>query len=782
MSIELLSPAGSFDSLKAAVNAGCDSVYLGGKFFSARSSAANFSENELDEAVEFCHLHGVKAYLTVNTLYKEHELERVYNFALKAYEMGVDALIMQDLGLFSRLKPVLDLPFHASTQMTAHSKDDVIFLKALGFDRVVLSRELSFDEIKSIAKAVKDEGCELEVFVHGALCVAYSGRCLMSSMLGGRSGNRGNCAQPCRLAYALKKGQDELAEGYLLSPKDQMGLNILTDLRSVESKTKLSVKIEGRMKSPEYVYGVTKAYRLMLDNPDAFKKPDTMRSIERDLLQLFNRGGSFTPGYFKSYAGADMMSTKTPKSTGVFLGTVSEYNKKTGKTLIRVREDCIPGDGFEIWTKTEPHAGAGINKPVKAGEVLYSAVEGNIEKGDLVYKSYDKALTDKLKHDINNIERKMPIKGKAEAVVGEPIKMTLFWENHSITRTGPIVQQAQNRPLTPERIAEQLGKSGNTSFKLDIDVVCKGDVFINITDLNELRRECTDELIDLIVEKTRREPVTSAFTLESKKAKPSQNREISVFVNNLNQLAPIENISRVYIPSFSEYHVKLMHERGIEVFLALPAIDRGQSADIIKSYSDKVDGFLARNWGQLSMLKDTRTVADITFNALNSLTIDALSPYADIISVSPEITFESLEEMNYDNLELIAFGHQVLMYTHQCPIGLYAGEKSHGKFCKLKNQSEGFYLKDRKEFEFPILTDCENCCASILNGTRMDLLDRYAETLNLPIKSLRLTFTNEDEAEISQVLKAYIKAVELRKNVSLHSERATYGRYFRDVL
>ena len=360
---ELLSPAGSIESVYAAVNNGCDAVYIGGKHFSARQYANNFSIKELEQTCDYCHLRGVKVYVTVNTLYKQKEIPSFLDYIKQLYEIGVDALIVQDIGAAEIIKKYFsDMPLHASTQLTTNNLKDVNFLYQQGFSKIVLSRELSLQEVKYITENTE---AEIEVFVHGALCVCYSGQCIMSSILGGRSGNRGRCAQTCRLPYTLYRQYDKIKEGHLLSPKDIQTITILPEI--IKSGVS-SLKIEGRMKNPEYVAGVTQIYRKYLDlyanSPENYEVDNKDIKI---LTQLFNRGG-FTEGYYNTNAGSDMMSIERPKTWGLKTGFVDNYNEKISKVTIRTREPLVAGDGIEIWTQKEPHVGSNIFKASEAGE------------------------------------------------------------------------------------------------------------------------------------------------------------------------------------------------------------------------------------------------------------------------------------------------------------------------------------------------------------------------------------------------------------------------------
>ncbi|MDF2523853.1 MAG: peptidase, partial [Clostridiales bacterium] len=356
--IELLAPAGDWDAFIAAVESGADAVYLGGKLFNARQFAGNFDNEHLKKALDYAHVRGINIYLTLNTLLTDSEIKQAVDYVEEAYLMGIDGVIVQDLGFAGFLRkyiPQLDL--HASTQMTVYNPEGVKVLEQLGFKRVVLARELTIEEINRI---VKNTSIEVEVFNHGALCVSYSGQCLMSSMIGGRSGNRGKCAQPCRLPYQLLqngKVVENKSGRYLLSTKDICSLNELDKLINTGIR---SLKIEGRMKNPEYVATVVKTYRKYLDMLQDRNVDNSKYKVEkqdmRDITQIFNRGG-FTTGYLNGKPGKDLMSYEKPKNWGVLLGEVISYDNYSKLVTIKLSEDIAIGDGMEIWNEDEESPG-----------------------------------------------------------------------------------------------------------------------------------------------------------------------------------------------------------------------------------------------------------------------------------------------------------------------------------------------------------------------------------------------------------------------------------------
>ena len=340
--IELLSPAGNFECVRAAVQNGADSVYFGSNIFSARAFANNFGLDELEKAITYCKLRGVKTHLTLNTLIKDDEFEDALNLAKQAYSFGIDAIIVQDLGLAKALISLFpDLPIHASTQMTVHNLNGALELQELGFKRVVLSRELSANEIEYICK---NTDVEIECFVHGALCISYSGQCLFSSMIGGRSGNRGKCAGPCRLPFELLENNKKIDSGYLLSTRDLCGLDFIPFFIKTGVKC---LKIEGRMKSPEYVAIVTNIYRKYIDLALSNEPYVVDKNDKKELMQAFNRGMS-SAGHLENKPNRNLVFKENPSNMGLPLGIVQKYNKQKGHITLKLKENLEIGDTISL--------------------------------------------------------------------------------------------------------------------------------------------------------------------------------------------------------------------------------------------------------------------------------------------------------------------------------------------------------------------------------------------------------------------------------------------------
>lgn len=354
--VELLSPAGDMDCVKAAVQNGADAIYVGASSFSARASAANFSLEELREVINYAHIRNVKVHLALNTLIKNNEFNNALSIAEKAYEMGIDAILVQDIGLATTLINAFPkLPIHASTQMTVHNLSGVQALERLGFKRIVLSREMSLPEIEYICRNTK---LEIETFIHGALCISYSGQCLFSSLVGGRSANRGKCAQPCRLPYNLMQDDSIIDNGYLLSPRDLCGLDFLPSL--IEAGVK-SFKIEGRLKSPEYVAVVTRIYRKYIDLYFSSNPYEVNLKDRKDLLQVFNRG-NFSAGHLDNHANHDLVYKEKQNNMGIYIGNVANYNSKNGHVTLNLNDFLAVGDSITFENE---------NKKYRVSELIF---------------------------------------------------------------------------------------------------------------------------------------------------------------------------------------------------------------------------------------------------------------------------------------------------------------------------------------------------------------------------------------------------------------------------
>ena len=461
--IELLSPVGEWNSLVSAVQNGANAVYFGADEFNARMNSKNLNREELKKAIEYAKLRNVKTNLTLNILIKNDEFSKAMELVEYAYTCGIDAIIVQDLGLAKAIiKSFPDLEVHSSTQMTVYNLEGARKIQEMGFKRCVLARELSVDEIKHICKNVN---IEIEVFIHGALCICYSGQCLMSSIIGGRSGNRGKCAGTCRLPYALLNNGKEVDKGYLLSSKDVCTLDILPELIQAGVK---SFKIEGRMKSPEYVGIVTSVYRKYIALANS-NKPYIVDQEDREkLMQIFNRGG-FSTGYLKGKLGKEMMYKYKPNHMGIYIGKVEHYNPNKGYTKIKLEKEINLGDRISIKDGTckisELMIGNNNIKQGKVGQtVTIGRIYGKINNGDKVYRTVDINLNREINQRLSkeNIKREI----NCEIIIKEDTPISLKVQDITtgieIIKTSSVPQKAEKQGLTRERIEEQISKLGNT--------------------------------------------------------------------------------------------------------------------------------------------------------------------------------------------------------------------------------------------------------------------------------------------------------------------------------
>lgn len=538
--VELLAPAGSREALVAAVESGANAVYLAGNMFGARAYADNFDEDGLREAIHFAHMRNVHVHVTVNTIVDDNELSSLKQYLRFLYEAGADAVLVQDLGAARIVREVVpELPMHASTQMTVHNLDGVRAMEALGFTRVVLSREVTLDAIRHICREAK---AEIEVFVHGALCVCYSGQCLMSSMIGGRSGNRGRCAQPCRLPYTLVDEEDtDLLSGsagqYLLSPRDLKTIDLLPELLKAGVT---SLKIEGRMKRPEYVATAVGCYRRAVDS---WLKGDFRVSSEDNqaLAQIFNR--DFTTAYLEKKQGRNMMSDKRPNNRGLMLGRVLGYDSGSGMVSMKINTELSIGDQIDFWVKVGGRVTATIQKlylvkeqkgntdknikgkkqtfgkarqnkkqqtalnlqnlvPIQqaaAGAVVAFAIEGKVFAGDRAFKVLDSKLMEAAKamYASGAPVRRYNIKAYVRAAVGEPLVIQLEDEagHIAVAATEFVGEIAMKRPLSREVIEKQLNRLGSSIFQLqELTVELVGEVMVPVSEINEARRKAVEDL------------------------------------------------------------------------------------------------------------------------------------------------------------------------------------------------------------------------------------------------------------------------------------------------
>ncbi|MCC8014841.1 MAG: U32 family peptidase [Eubacterium sp.] len=753
---EILAPCGSPETLKAALAAGCDSVYLGAKAYNARASAANFDRDELKTAVDSCHLLGVKVYITFNTLYKDEETEGLFELAKYLYELGADAFITADIGIFKAFKDYFkDIKINASTQMCVHSSDSAAALKALGADRIILARELSLSDIKAIYDVLGDSP-DLEAFVHGALCVSYSGRCLFSSFIGGRSGNRGCCAQPCRMEYTLIKNNKPCCEGALLSPKDIMCAESLGDLVNAGVK---AFKIEGRMKTPPYVYETVKTYKkYLLKALEEHKNSEIASEDKKNLLQVFSRGGSFSEGLLNTPKGKSLLSSSV-KNSGREIGIVTGEAKKG--CYIKFFESLIPGDGIEI---TAENSGCFVSKPIKPGEKVFFPIKGR--KGDKAALSYDKTLNDNIEKELKTASPKREITAYFKARAGEPISLTLTVAEASVTVTGAEPCEALNRPLTKEEILSRLKKTGSTPFKIrKITADTDENIYLPVKDLNALRREACDALEKEITTVYRR----TSPELPKKPVLKLNTEEpfLSVFVSTEDQLKALKDlpVKRIYSENQKLIKTALKYfPQNTEIYFALPYITREHTLKTLKDTIKTLDktnitGYLTRN---LTTLKtDKKIICDHTLGVFNSYTVETLLKLYDGVTLSTELSISELKPLCSENTEVIAYGRLPLMLTEHCPIGNFLGDNKGRRFCRLKGTQEKFALRDRTGAVLPLVPHCEECFCEIQSPVPLSA----SQAAGLNPSSFRLVFTDETCEETVEIIKSFYKTLITKEKV-----------------
>ena len=750
--IELLAPCGTYEAFLAAIENGANAVYLGGKLFNARANASNFDLEELEKMVKYAHLRGVKIHVTLNTLLTNEELSEALSFAYDLYNIGIDAVIVQDLGLAKILHEYLpNLELHASTQMTIHNLEGVNELKKLGFKRVVLARELSLEEIKYICDHTD---LDIEIFVHGALCISYSGQCLMSSMIGDRSGNRGKCAQPCRLPYTLLKNDEEMGKGYLLSPKDLSMLEILPSLPNVKS-----LKIEGRMKQPEYVAMAVQTYRKYLDKLQANTPIEIEKEDQTNLAQIFNRGG-FTTAYLEKKQGASMMSYERPKNWGIYIGNVLSYDGKRYITVSNGQQIHI-GDGIEIISEGNIFPSTIVSEI--EGEKI-GRIHGNIHVGDKVYKTSDKELMKKMRESYSrNSTRKTAISMKVEILKNQ--KITVFM-NHLCYQTEIIPEEAKNNPLTQNDIEKQFLKTGETPFEIsNLEINLEDGLFLPISKLNEIRRNALNYLEENFL--STREKLEKQ-TLPPMNMHPVKTpHEVSLFVYHLTKdIAFFQNVSSLYVP-FKEVLTKeeIFTSMPFQKYIVLPTITKGNYAKLIMQNITHLaticDGFVLSNIGQLAYVRNlsSKLIANYTFNVFNDHTIRLLEELGfQKIILSPELTKEQISSLSSDiDLEYIVYGKQVVMTSEHCPVGSIIGGFTKNAICKkpcLKN--DFFYLKDRLGMKFQVLPDNIDCQSQIFNSKITSI-----ESHDLNIDSIRIDILNEDINDIQTIIDTHLQGKKL---------------------
>lgn len=742
--VELLAPAGNYEALVGALNAGADAVYLGGAKFGARAYADNFSEEEICRALRYAHILGKKIYLTVNTLVKEREFSSLYAYLSPFYEAGLDGVIIQDLGVWQYIRETFPgMALHASTQMAVTGSCGASFLKEVGAARIVPARELSLTEIRSIKEHT---GLELECFIHGAMCYSYSGQCLFSSILGGRSGNRGRCAQPCRLPYQVldQEGNPKCDTGYVLSLKDMCTLSFFPRLIDAGID---SFKIEGRMKRPEYAAGVTAVYRKYMDL--YYEKGSQAYRVEpadMDRLRKLYIRDEVQTGYYERHNGREMITVKKPG-----------------------------------------------------------------------YLGQDKALLSEIREKYLGKERKCQAALHASFTVEEPARIQLDGEGISLTVRGPVVEQAQKRPMEAEDFLKHLRKTGNTFVELMNERAETGEgAFMPVSQLNELRRKALTAFEDRLIEKNgllaHREHVQDTLQKGPQMLSDRQKRpQLHVAVQNLGQLQaalryPCERIyldSDWYLEEFDQIGQCFEGKRTPAIFLALPYIVREKDASYFQELLSRlgveknVEGFLIRNLESLAALRflapSYELVTDTGLYCFNGETARFLRNYCKESYLPYELNGKECRQLTRENavctgesetdkeplrMSMVVYGTIPMMLSANCvrkTTGACQGRKSP---CE---RQEKYELLDRQHIRFPVQCRCRHCYNILYNSVPYSLHQKRKEIAEIRLFARRLDFVWETESQAEKIIDFYCNRNFSNGNDTFPTAEYTAGHYMRGV-
>lgn len=826
--VELLAPAGSREALVAAVENGANAIYLAGNAFGARAYASNFDREALREAIHFAHLRKVAIHVTVNTIVADEEMGPLRDYLRFLYEAGADAVLVQDLGV-ARVahETVPDLPLHASTQMSVSSLEGVRALAELGFTRVVLARELSLKEIRHICAHAP---IEIETFMHGALCVCYSGQCLMSSMIGGRSGNRGRCAQPCRLPYTLvdEKGQDVLGDkagSYLLSPRDLSTIDVIPDL--IEAGVS-SLKIEGRMKRPEYVATVVRTYREAIDTYYAGKGYAVTQEERDDLAQIFNR--DFTTAYLEGRPGKAMMSDRRPNNRGLLIGRVTSYDWDARIVTVKLSGRLGLGDQVDFWVKVGGRVTATISaltdakgravEEGQAGDTVSFAIPSAVRDHDRVFKVYDARLMERAKETYASGApvRRIPVAIEVRAAIGEPLTVTLCdAEGHrGEGRTDFIGEPARKRPLSEETVRKQVSRLGTSVYEMkSLHCDIAGEVMVPMSEINEARRKAVEALDALRLKEIEAREHRPEPKFTDRIARPTPKKaHFLVAVDTLGKAeaalaAGADGIlfggesyeHRVIAPEEYERAWQMAREAGARIDFNTPRIVHDGQQKHVERLLDAFaafppDAVHVHNIAMLALVRrltDFAIHADYSLISYNKQTLAFLKDYgASGATLSPELTAKEIRQLAKESplpLTCIVHGRLELMVSNYCVTGSFLGGCGEGP-CTQPCTRGHFALKDRKDALFPLAMD-QFCHMHVLNSKVLSMMPHAMKFRAAGIETMQIEAKAMGEKEIAAIVKAYRKAMAFPEEPAeaqlswIHEQEGkdiTRGHYFRGVL
>jgi putative protease len=799
--IELLAPAGDWECMRAAVANGADAVYFGVEKFNARARANNFKMAELPEIMRFLHRYGVKGFLTFNILVFEDELREARELVEACIDAGVDAVIVQDLGLVKMIREMSpDFPIHGSTQMTITSPEAVEFTKPFGLERVVLGRENNLKQIRKIGEQAK---LPMEVFVHGALCVSYSGQCLTSEVWGGRSANRGECAQACRLPYDLivdgvQKPMGDIA--YLLSPKDLAALDLMPEL--IEAGV-TSFKIEGRLKSPEYVANVVSKYRRAIDKYFEGDQSEPSAEEVRELQQSFSRG--FTHGFLEGTNNKKLVEGTFPKSRGVYLGRVEKVLRDS--VVCTIEAPLKRGDGlvFDAGDPTKKEEGGRVYDLRKSGVKLEGeSPEGErieivmgrndvdltrVHEGDRIWKTSDQALDKRLRATFETEKpyRTFPVAVTAEGREGTPLRT--IWTDADrgttvVVQSEMPLERAEKRPLGREVLEEQFGRLGGTLYRLEqLAVSLEGDVIVPKSELNRIRRHAVEQLELLREQPPKYIKRAIRETAPAKKATPVTAPKLTALCRTLDQVkaAVGTDVSMIYadfefIKQFPEA-IAVCREAGKPIALATPRIhmpgENGYHRNILNLQPDAV---LVRNTGALYYYlkeradnpggKHPQLVGDFSLNVSNHKTVELFTEVGlDRITPSYDLNIQQMVDMlrlaDTSRLEIVIHQHLPMFHTEHCVYCTFLSEGTDYTNCGRPCEQHRASLQDRIGMSHPVRVD-EGCRNTVYNAIEQSGAEYLRDFLELGVPSYRVEFLEESGEKVLEVLSLYRAAMDGR--------------------
>ncbi len=792
---ELLAPAGDWDCARAAIANGADAIYFGLETgFNARARAKNFSLDDLPQLMEMLHWHGVRGYTTVNTLTFSDELATIEPIIRRIAEAGTDAVLVQDLGLVGLIRRTApDLPIHASTQMTMTSAECIAEIEDLGIERVVLARELSVSEISKIHE---NTTMPLEAFVHGALCVAYSGQCLTSESLGGRSANRGQCAQACRLPYELICDGADIDLGdqkYLLSPQDLAAYALVPELLAAGV---VSLKIEGRLKTPEYVANITRHYRQAIDSALAGKPVTFMPRQVEEMELSFSRG--FSPGWLQGCDHKMLVPATSSAKRGVMVGEIVAIDDRRKRVKLELFGRLKAGDGIvfqgdraagkeqggRVFTISQK--GRRVTGEVASGVVEVDFPRGSVDfqflkPGLQVWKSDDPALTRELRKSFSGElhGRDLPLTIEASARVGQPLRISVSSDalGTFALQTEQPLEEARKHPLTEASLQEQLARLGGSGYVLKgLTAKIAGNPMVPLSLLGKLRKEMVaqlDEARHAMAKRGRK--VTGDLVLSSLRSEVEPARveptqpQLIVLTRSLHQLEAVleTGIKTVYVDfqDIREYKqaVPLAREAGAEIWLVTPRIQKPGEMGIFKAMAKHAaDGIVTRNLSGLKFFTELKLpcVADFSFNAANELTVDSLRQRGAIrVTPSYDLNRDQLlvmaENCAAHLLEPVIHQHMPMFHMEHCVFCSVLSPGTNKTNCGRPCDEHEVKLRDRVGAEHPLKADV-GCRNTLFNKTPQSGAEIVQPLIELGVRNFRIELLNDDPPqEIARVIDLY---------------------------